>query len=103
MITQMERAGNIAGAQAIILDELELAYGGSAEAAGGTFAGALNKVGKAWDAVKEAVGRAIIGNAEINDSMGWLANTLAEVESWVVANEGAISEFAGTVVTAFKA
>lgn len=40
-ITAMEKAGNVAGAQGIILQELQKEFGGSADAAGKTFAGQL--------------------------------------------------------------
>lgn len=40
-ITAMEKAGNVAGAQSIILQELQKEFGGSAKAAGSTFAGQL--------------------------------------------------------------
>lgn len=40
-ITAMEKAGNVAGAQSIILRELQKEFGGSAEASGKTFAGQL--------------------------------------------------------------
>lgn len=102
MIVQMERAGDMAGAQAIILGELELAYGGSAEAAGQTFTGALDKLGKAWGGIKEAVGNAIIGNGELNGSMGLVTESLIKVEEWIVANEEAIGGFVTNVVGGLK-
>lgn len=42
MITEMQKAGDTAGAQKIILAELQKEFGGSAEAAGKTFGGQLN-------------------------------------------------------------
>ncbi|SMC17167.1 Phage-related protein [Clostridium acidisoli DSM 12555] len=41
-IAAMEKAGNVAGAQGVILQELQKEFGGSAEAAGKTFGGQLS-------------------------------------------------------------
>lgn len=54
LIRSLEETGRVAEAQAIILEELELAYGGAAEAARGTFGGAL-------DALKVAFGDLMTG------------------------------------------
>lgn len=48
-IRLMVQAGNVAGAQAIILAELELQFGGTAEAMRGTFGGALQSLRNAFD------------------------------------------------------
>lgn len=59
-IKQMEKSGNVAGAQAIILQELQKEFGGSAQAAGGTFGGALEILNNQFEIMKEKVGAAII-------------------------------------------
>jgi len=43
-IKTMQESGNVAGAQRVILEELRKEFGGSAKAAGDTFAGSLNKL-----------------------------------------------------------
>jgi hypothetical protein len=52
-VRQMVETNNIAGAQAIILAELEKQFGGSAEAARNTLGGALKALGNAWGDVFE--------------------------------------------------
>lgn len=60
MIAKMVEAGNVAGAQQVILAELRKEFGGSAEAAGKTFAGSLERLKNQLDDVKEKIGGAII-------------------------------------------
>ena len=56
MIKQMVNAGDVAGAQNLILKELEGRYGGSATAAADTFGGALTQVKNAFGELLEAPG-----------------------------------------------
>lgn len=48
-IKAMTKAGDVAGAQNVILDSLESTYGGMAEAAGSTLEGNLNKLNNAFE------------------------------------------------------
>lgn len=48
-IKAMTEAGDVAGAQTVILDSLESTYGGMAEAAGGTLEGNINKLNNAFE------------------------------------------------------
>lgn len=59
-IEAMVEMGDIAGAQAIILDELEKEFGGSAEAAGQTFAGQLDILKNSLLNVAEGVGMSLL-------------------------------------------
>jgi phage-related protein len=59
-IAQMIKTGDIAGAQKIILGELGTEFGGSAEAAGGTFAGALAKLNVMFGNMQETIAKAIM-------------------------------------------
>jgi len=59
-ITTMVKAGDTAGAQKIILKELESQFGGTAEAIGNTFTGKLKKATVALDEMKETIGGKII-------------------------------------------
>ncbi len=59
-IKTMQKAGDVAGAQTIILKELQKEFGGSAVAAGQTFAGSLQRLNNQVDDMKEKVGGAII-------------------------------------------
>lgn len=59
-IKAMVESGDVAGAQAIILKELETQFGGAARAAGGTFAGQMDILNNALGNVKEEIGMALL-------------------------------------------
>lgn len=59
-IKAMAEAGKVAQAQTIILDKLNAAYGGQAEAAARTGAGAIKQMQMAWGDLKEVIGRTIM-------------------------------------------
>lgn len=59
-IQQMQAAGNTAGAQKIMLQELEREFGGSAEAAGKTFGGQLQILQNRLDETKQKIGTAVL-------------------------------------------
>lgn len=60
MIAAMVEAGNTAGAQALILKELETQIGGSAQAAGETMAGQMDIMKNALGNVAEQIGGALL-------------------------------------------
>jgi hypothetical protein len=60
MIKSLVESGDLMGAQTLILKELQTEFGGSAEAAGKTFAGQLEILKNQFDEVKESVGMAVI-------------------------------------------
>lgn len=57
---QMEKTGNMAGAQAIVLKELTKEFGGSAKAAGETLPGQLARLNVSFDQAKEKIALAVI-------------------------------------------
>lgn len=59
-IKAMQEAGDMAGAQGIILKELETEFGGAARAAGDTFAGKMAIAQNAVGDLKEALGNALL-------------------------------------------
>lgn len=61
MIKTMQEAGDVAGAQAVILKELETQFGGAARAARDTFGGALTAAGNSIGDLSEKFAEAIIG------------------------------------------
>ena len=79
-IKAMQESGNVMGAQKIILAELNKEFGGSAEAAGKTFAGQLIIVKNAIGNVTETLGAALLPK-------------LTEFLNWVTPNLPAISNF----------
>lgn len=91
-VKAMMEVGNIAGAQKIILKELERQVGGSAEAQ----ADSIGKAQVAWGNLKEAIGEVILsvgtGGADITESI----NT---VTRWIKRNKGEIVAFFQTVLS----
>lgn len=59
-IKAMAEAGKVAQAQTIILDKLNAAYGGQAEAAARTGAGAIKQMQMAWGDLKETIGTVLM-------------------------------------------
>ena len=59
LVKSLQDTGDMAGAQAIILKELQTEFGGSAEAAGKTFAGQLDIARNALDDIMESIGKVI--------------------------------------------
>lgn len=62
MIKEMQEAGDVIGAQTMILKELESQFGGAAQAAAGTFAGGLDQAKNALGDTKEELGYVITKN-----------------------------------------
>src|SRR6185312_14195824 len=60
LIKQFMDTGQSAKAQAVILDELNKEFGGSAEAAGKTLPGQLAILNEKWDEAKQKIGMAVI-------------------------------------------
>lgn len=59
-IKSMVELGDVAGAQAVILGELETQFGGSAAAFGNTYEGAIGKVKTAFGNLQESIGGALL-------------------------------------------
>jgi len=60
MIESMVEGGNVAGAQAVILEELNKQFGGSAAAAVNTYAGQMTVLSEQFNDVKQGVGEALL-------------------------------------------
>ncbi|TAL08213.1 MAG: hypothetical protein EPO02_13580 [Nitrospirae bacterium] len=71
-------ANNLAAAQGVILKELTKEFGGSAVAAGNTFAGSLMKLKNSFDDVKESVGKVIV--QALTPFVAKLADVIARVD-----------------------
>lgn len=101
-IKKMVETGNAAGAQKIMLKELESQFGGSAKAAGETMTGQLARAEHAFGAMAESV---MVGLMPAMLALStWLNETgvpaLQAAADWVVANWPA---FRDVMVTAFQA
>jgi hypothetical protein len=87
MIKSLVDMGDVAGAQSIILKELNTQFGGSAEAAAkGT--GIIKQLSNAWGDVSEQTGKSIMSNRMVKESLEGLlgaANAMAgntSIEEW---------------------
>ena len=102
-ITAMVEAGNTMGAQKIILAELTKEFGGSAKAAGDTFAGQLAKAQQKIEDVQEVIGGLLL--PVIVELTGEFANLLTELapviefvgQGLVVAFHSAFDEIEGII------
>ncbi len=83
MIKSLQEAGDMAGAQAIILEELEKEFGGSAEAAGQTFSGQLIILKNAFDEVFKKVAEKVMPKLE--SFTGWVTANMPQIEAFVVS------------------
>ena len=75
-IKSLQEFGDTAGAQALILDELERQFGGSAEAFRETFAGSVQAATNAWGDLLESVGEFITENELVNESLAKVTDLL---------------------------
>jgi len=106
-IKTLMNAGDVMGAQKVILGEVQREFGGAAKAAGDTFAGA---VFRAKDAAQDFA-RDLVTNVQpillqIGKTIAWVYDhSLKPMFSWINKNKEAVAVFAGillTAVTAFK-
>lgn len=102
MIKAMVESGDVMGAQKLILQELQKEFGGSAEAAGKTFAGSLDRLRNAFGNFQETIGTALTQNEDfqklldklitlVNDTATAFANLPPEVQTAIVGFIGAVA------------
>ncbi len=99
MIETMAEAGDVAGAQKLILAELSKEFGGSAVAAGNTASGVWERIGNVLGNVSETIGGALLPTiTEFGQSMAtYLANP--ETQAFIGQLATQIGAFAGAVIT----
>lgn len=86
MIDEMMDAGNVMGAQKIILAELNKEFGGSAAAAGGTAQGAINRLKNSYAELSATIVQAVFPSlAGVADR---LAKLVARVQEWAATKGG---------------
>jgi hypothetical protein len=78
-IKAMMEVNNIAGAQALVLKELESEFGGAAEAAGGPFQKAMAQLSNVWGDLLEEIGFAITDNEAFVIGLQVLKDYLVEL------------------------
>lgn len=118
-IKAMQEAGDIAGAQTIILQELEKEFGGSAEAYGATFEGLKDRVSNAFGNIQETFGTAFLpvlssGLEEIagllqrvgeSDEFAEITDNVAGFVEGLISGAPGVAEFVGNAadfVSAFS-
>lgn len=103
MIKSLVNTGKLEEAQAYILKELQTEFGGSAKAAGETFAGKLAILQNNLGNVKETIGNAVL--PMLSNLASWLSEKLAspEVQAWIegfVSKLGQLGSWLGIVIGA---
>lgn len=78
VIEALQATGDMAGAQTIILQELQREFGGSAEAAGNTFAGKLEIAKNALGNMAEKIGVALM--PYLQQMLDWILLHMPEIE-----------------------
>jgi hypothetical protein len=98
IITGLVEAGKLEEAQAMILKELQVEFGGAAEAAGQTFAGQLAIMNTQFGNIKESVGTALL--PVLSDLANMFSNYLSkpETQAAIAGIATTIGEFAKTAI-----
>jgi len=90
-VTAMAEAGDVAGAQKIILAELNKEFGGSAEAAGGTLSGKLIILKNAFGAVSEKIVSALM--PYLDKFVAWVSANMPQIEAKMTTAFKGVSNF----------
>ncbi len=98
-IEAMVKSGDVAGAQKLILQELQREFGGSAVAAGQTFPGQLAILNNKFDEIKEKIGAALI--PALMSIVTNVAPIIDKVASWIEQNPELVKNIAIVAVGAF--
>lgn len=99
MIESLVKSGKTMEAQKLILKELKTEFGGSAEAAGKTFAGSLDKLKNSFNDIQESIGKTIV--IAITPFIQKAAEFIASVDWEAVINRttAAITRFITEIVS----
>jgi phage-related minor tail protein len=98
-IAAMVEAGDVAGAQTLILQELQREFGGSAVAAGQTFPGQMDIMKNKMDEINEAIGNILIpALGEIVTAVGPIIDKIVE---WIQQNPELVKNIGIVAIGAF--
>lgn len=109
-IKALQESGDLLGAQNVMLQELESEFGGAAEAAAGTFKGALTQLSNTWGDLLESLGFVITKNEYFFDLIkqgqkiveGWIES----INAWAAENDVILAqkfdEYLWTVIDTAK-
>lgn len=98
LITTLQESGDIMGAQAVILKELESQFGGAAAALRDTFAGAVQAAGNAFGDLQEEIGFVITKNEFFLEGAKLLEETFIDLGGQIKENREFLSGLAKTMV-----
>lgn len=84
-IIAMQESGDIAGAQAALLDGVDARYGGLAETVGGTYVGAMDRAKEATGEAAEAIGSSLLP----------MLTSMAEQTAWTVNGLNQLNDATG--------
>jgi hypothetical protein len=93
LVKSLQDTGDMAGAQAIILGELQREFGGSAEAAGKTFAGQLDIARNSLDDIMESIGGVIAEG--LTPFVEKLKPLVAGIQSFIEKNPDLVRSIVG--------
>lgn len=101
MVRSLSAAGDKMGAQKIILDELQKEYGGSARAAGGTFAGSLIILKNTFGDLMEVIGKGIVDAIQpfVSGLTNFVTNNAPQIQT-AIGNIGIAFQSLGTIIGA---
>lgn len=98
-IEAMVKSGDVAGAQKLILQELQREFGGSAVAAGQTFPGQLAILNNKFGEVQEKIGSALI--PALMSIVANVAPIIDKIASWIEQNPELVKNIALATVVVF--
>jgi phage-related protein len=98
LIKSLQETGDVAGAQKVMLQELQREFGGSAKAAGTTFAGKLEILKNAFGEVKESIGGALM--PVLTNLMTWFSGKMPAIQDFATNAFNKISDVISPIANA---
>jgi len=102
MIKTLWEAGDIMGAQNLLLKEIESQFGGTAKAASGTYGGAVKQAANAMGDLYEQIGYVITKNKAWISIQNELKKVYEDMTSWLKSNQEVISVWSTRVAEFIK-
>lgn len=93
---------DIMAAQRVILDELQVEFGGVAEAMGASFQGRLNLVSAMYGELQEALGGAFVESEGMRDVLTLVTEKLQDAAKWVLENKESFEAMAEAIAAAIE-
>lgn len=99
LIEKLQKSGDLEGAQKVILQELQKEFGGSAKAAGKTFAGSLEILNNQFGNIKDSIGGALL--PVLTDLATKFSTWLSDpaIQSGITNIANGIASFASTAIS----